>query len=177
MLGSVNRRKPFVAVSLIALACVVFAQGQAWKVFQPQGAIFSVKLPGTPTIKTQSFNDPKSGQVVLTVYILRAPNMLYLMEDAKIQNTPTSEEGHKILIDFQGGFLRSSGTELVSAKETTYKGFLAREIVAKKGDMLVRGFSAMVGNHNVSFFATTKAAQINSRAVMDFFNSVKINGK
>jgi len=103
--------------------------------------------------------------------------MLYLMEDAKIQNTPNQAQGHKILVDFQGGFLNSSGTTLVSSQEVTYKGYQALKITAKKGNVLVRGISVMAGNHNISFFATAQADQINSSKVTDFFNSIKINGK
>ena len=171
------RLKQVAFVSLIAVASISSAQGQAWKVYQPQGSIFSVKLPGTPTTQTQSFNDPKSGKVDLTLYILRPANMLYLMEDAKIENAPSDAEGHKILVDFQGGFLNSSGMTLVSSQELTYKGHLARKITAKKSNMIARGMSVMVGNHNVSFFVTVHADQINSPAVTNFLNSIKINGK
>lgn len=172
-----SRLKLFFVLTVIAPACISAAQGQAWKVYQPEGGIFSVKLPGTPTTKTQSFNDPKSGQVDLTLYILHPANMLYLMEDAKIANTPSEAECHKILVDFQGGFLNSSGMTLVSSQEMMYKGYLARKITAKKNNMLSRGIAVMAGNHNISFFVTVQADQINSSAVTRFLNSIKINGK
>jgi hypothetical protein len=164
---------------VVAFCAVAFAQGKSgWQLFHPQGSVFSVKIPaGTPKTQQQTFNDPKAGRVDMTMYFLVSGKKFYAMEDSKAQNTPTRAESPKILLDLQNGFIGTSGTTLVSAQPTTFKGYIARTMMFKKDNMLVRGLALMAGNHNLAFFATAESTKIKSAEVTNFFNSIKVNGK
>ena len=172
--------KQFASLALVLAVCAYsFAQGKSgWQVFSPKGSIFSVKIPaGTPKSQQQTFNDVKAGRVDMTMYILVSGKNFYAMEDSRAQNTPTRAESPQILVDLQNGFMGTSGTTLVSAQPTTFKGYVARTMMFKKNNMLVRGLALMAGNHNLAFFATAEATKIKSTEVTSFFDSIKVNGK
>jgi hypothetical protein len=83
----------------------------------------------------------------------------------------------KILKDFEGGFISTSGTSPVSAKETTYKGYVARTMIFGKDNKRVRGLAFIAGTRLMGFFVTTEGSNLSSPDVTKFFNSIKINGK
>jgi hypothetical protein len=66
-----SRLLPFACAVVVFLTAVAWAGGtDAWKLFKPKGSIFSVSMPGNPTVQTQSMSDPESGKIDMKVYML-----------------------------------------------------------------------------------------------------------
>ena len=171
--------KRFLALSLAicALVSITAAQSSEWKVFKPAGSIFSVKLPGTPKVQTQSLNDPDGGKLDLTWYVLMGSGSFYTLEDMTVEKPEGLANPKKVLVDLQGGFLSTSGTTLVSSQDTMFKGYVARTMMFKRDSKMVRGLSFIAGNHVLAFFGTADATQMKSPIITNFFDSIKVNGK
>lgn len=149
---------------------------ETWKLLKPQGSIFSVLLPSAPPApQTQSLSDPASGKIDVKAYLLFDGAYFYSVNEVKVERPDPNHA--KVLRDFEGGFLGTSGTTLVSAQETKFKGYTARKMLFKKDTKRVQGLAFIVGDRLLAFFASAEVSQIGSAKVTKFFNSIKVNGK
>jgi hypothetical protein len=165
-----------IVVGFLFLGAIAAAQGkETWTVLKPAGSVFSVNLPGTPKKQSQDLTDPETGKMVIDLYLLAVNGFFYTLEDMKADRMPSNT--NKLLSDFESGFLRTSGMELVAGKNSTFKGYPSRNMVFKKDTKQVRGFAVIVGTRILAFFGGGEASKMNSPNIEKFFNSIKINGR
>src|SRR5579885_2972109 len=158
------------AVCAFASFALSSGDGKGWVLLQPKQGGFRVELPAPPRMTSKVIQIPSGGEIDATEYILAFPGKMVL----QVQQATVTSEMYQQQPDDQklngvaNGYCKMNDAFIVSQTSTKIQGCSALVLMLKHDDILIRGFTVVVGDRNYLVLAGAKKDLINSDTISRF---------
>lgn len=180
----VSRRTAAAPLALgfaLALASCAPADTSVWKTFSPEGAKFSVSMPGTPE-RNRGYGKNESGTLETNVYTYVLPDGgFYTVVDAALPQNFDAKQGTAVALDSACDQVAGSADARLVSKEKVFLGrHEGRQIEAEvpesavAGGGIMRGRIYLAGSRLYEVVAVVPKAAASSPSIARFLDSFEV---
>jgi hypothetical protein len=161
-------------LALFLCVCCTNEKTAELKAFSPDGGGFSIMLPGTPELQTQTVNTA-AGPIVVKMYIVNDNGMAYIVsyndypQEAMDQTTP-----EQVLDGARDGAVANVYGKLLSETILSLDGYPGRQINVGVGDNGIKARIYLVNNRLYNVMVSGPGQKLTTKTVGDVLESFKL---